>query len=173
MTDVTEIQNPPASKEYKWFVQGASKRRKSAFLPVQDIQEVCWRILEEFFDVAEHGFLKAVRSACANNGKLSIPAGTTSNRRFASILEVLRREKVICARVIRGELNVGVLLCQPYCLVAELQSGRDRHRRRSNKSVEATADQLKEESAQGEMVKRKRGIRSSSEFNPATVRYTC
>ncbi|KAL1617766.1 hypothetical protein SLS56_010830 [Neofusicoccum ribis] len=169
MTDVTEIQNPPASKEYKWFVQGASKRRKSAFLPVQDIQEVCWRILEEFFDVAEHGFLKTVRSACSNNGELSIPASTTSNRRFASILEVLRREKVICARVIRGELSVGVLLCQPYCLVAELQSGRDRHRRRSNKSVEATADQLKEESVQEETVKRKRGS-TSPDMSPTSSR---
>lgn len=115
--DVTDIQNAPNSADFKRFVV-PENGRQPGFTPRTSptaIMEACWRILEFFLDGVEKGFLLPYSKP--DPSKEPVIVSHSDNhcfRRFASMLETLRREKTVCWKFLKSNHQLDEFVYWPY-----------------------------------------------------------
>ncbi|KAF4546003.1 uncharacterized protein LTHEOB_4655 [Lasiodiplodia theobromae] len=115
--DVTDIQNAPNSADYKRFVV-PENGRQPAFTPrtsPKAMIEACWRILDFFLEGVENGFLLPYSKP--NPAKEPVIVSHSDYhcvRRFASMLEILRREKTVCWKFLKSNHQLDEFVYWPY-----------------------------------------------------------
>ncbi|KAK0640451.1 hypothetical protein DIS24_g9351 [Lasiodiplodia hormozganensis] len=115
--DVNDIQNAPNSADYKRFVV-PENGRQPAFTPrtsPKAILEACWKILDFFLDGVEKGFLLPYsKPDPAKEPVIVSHSDYHCMRRFASMLEILRREKTVCWKFLKSNHQLDEFVYWPY-----------------------------------------------------------
>ncbi|KKY13167.1 hypothetical protein UCDDS831_g09255 [Diplodia seriata] len=109
LRDVEDIQNSLGGVDAKRFLTTQACSPKA-------LLEACWRILAIFLHGVEHGFAKPFPKA---NMKYDAPifishSEFNSVRRFASMMEVLRREKTVAWMFVKSSLELEEFIADPY-----------------------------------------------------------
>ncbi|KAL1642628.1 hypothetical protein SLS58_005399 [Diplodia intermedia] len=108
LRDVEDIQNSLGGVDAKRFLTTQACSPKA-------LLEACWRILAVFLHGVEHGFVKPFPKANKYDAPIFISHSEfNSVRRFASMMEVLRREKTVAWMFVKSSLDLEEFIADPY-----------------------------------------------------------
>ncbi|KAL0256087.1 hypothetical protein SLS55_008479 [Diplodia seriata] len=108
LRDVEDIQNSLGGVDAKRFLTTQACSPKA-------LLEACWRILAIFLHGVEHGFAKPFPRPTKYDAPIFISHSEfNSVRRFASMMEVLRREKTVAWMFVKSSLDLEDFIADPY-----------------------------------------------------------